>query len=168
MPLSEQEERCIAFACHYLKEHYGGNWSIQENLDDLKLQEPAPEVIVGNDAKTAAVEVKRLIDFASRDLFKYLHSNNDYLVPDCGGSYYLCPALGFSLPMHDGLRRLVKREIGHVAPTLCPGEKGAIRIPQKGHVSLIASSGPSFISCLHDGPYSDLMSRIKEPLTGGM
>ena len=67
MPLTEQEERCVNLACHYLSKHYGGNWSVQKNLDDLKFQEPTPEVIVGNGTKTAAVEVKRLIDFPYRD-----------------------------------------------------------------------------------------------------
>ena len=58
MPLSEQERRCIDFACRYLEEHYGGSWFIQQHVDDLNLSEPTPEVIVGNSERTAAVEVK--------------------------------------------------------------------------------------------------------------
>ena len=72
MPLSEQEQRCVTLARRYLGKHYGGNWSVRENLDDRKLQEPTPEVVVGNCKNTAAVEVKRLIDFASRDNIAYL------------------------------------------------------------------------------------------------
>lgn len=166
MPLTEQEQRCVTLACRYLGEHYGGNWSIQENLDDRNLQEPTPEVIVGNGSQTAAVEVKRLIDFPYRDYIKYLRSNNDYLVPACGGSFLLCPALGFSLPMSDKLRRLVKREIGRVAPTLSSGQKGVIRIPRQGRISLIAKSAPPLIICLHQGPHSELMNRIGEKVTG--
>lgn len=167
MPLSEQEQRCVAFACHYLQEHYGGSWSIKENLDDLKLSEPTPEVIVSNGEKTAAVEVKRLTgDSTYQDYIAYLRNNERFLVPSCGGSYYLCPAVDFRLPMAADLRRLVKREIERVAPNLSPGQKGAIRIPRQGHVSLIAKSGPPFISCLHGGPYSELMSRLREKVTG--
>lgn len=167
MPLSEQEQRCVAFACHYLEEHYGGSWSIKENLDDLKLSEPTPEVIVSNGEKTAAVEVKRLTgDSTYQDYIAYLRNNERFLVPSCGGSYYLCPAVDFRLPMPTDLRRLVKREIERVAPTLSPGQKGAIRIPRQGHLSLIAESGPPFISCLHGGPYSKLMSRLREKVTG--
>lgn len=81
MPLTEQEERGVNLACYYLSEYDGGNWSIQENLDDLKLQEPTPEVIVGNGTKTAAVEVKLLIDFPYRDYIAYLRSNENHLKP---------------------------------------------------------------------------------------
>ncbi|RAL70560.1 hypothetical protein C1G86_0936 [Dehalococcoides mccartyi] len=166
MPLSEQEQRCVAFACRYLNEHYGGHWSIQKNLDDLKLSEPTPEVIVGNGIMTAAVEVKRVVDFASRDYIAFLRNNERVLTPSCGGSYYLCPALGFSLPMSSSLQRLVKKEIERVAPTLSPGQKGAVRIPRQGHISLISSSVPPFITCLHGGPYSELMSSISERISG--
>ncbi len=166
MPLTEQEQRCVTLTCHYLGEHYGGNWSVQENLHDLKLQEPAPEAIVGNGNKTAAVEVKRLIDFNYRDYITYIRNNEKRLKPPCGGSYYLCPAVDFRLPMSTNLRRLVKREIERVAPTLSPGQKGAIRIPRQGHISLIADSDPPVIFCLHGGPYPDIMSRIRDKISG--
>ena len=166
MPLTEQEERCVNLACYYLSEHYSGNWTIQENLDDLKLQEPTPEVIVGNGTKTAAVEVKRLIDFPYRDYIAYLRSNEKHLKPSCGGSYYLCPALGFQLPMTADLQRLVKREIERVAPNLSPGERGAIRIPRQGHISLIAESDPPVIFCLHGGLLSEIMNRIRDKISG--
>lgn len=167
MPLSEQERRCVASACHYLEEHYGGHWSIQKNLDDLNLPEPTPEVLASNGEKTAAVEVKRLIgDSAYQDYIAYLRNNERFLAPSCGGSYYLCPAVDFRLPMPTTLRQLVKREIERVAPTLSPGQKGAIRIPRQGHISLIAESGPTFISCLHSGPYSEFMNRLVEKIAG--
>lgn len=167
MPLSEQEQRCVAFACRYLEEHYGGSWSIQQYLDDLNPSEPTPEVIVSNGAKTAAVEVKRLTgDAMHQEYVASLRSNEKFLVPSCGGSYYLNPAVDFRLPMPPGLRRLVKREIERVTPTLQPDQKGAIRIPRQGHVSLISESVPSFIYCLHGGPFSDLMSRLREKVVG--
>ena len=74
MPLTEQEERCVTLVCRYLSEHYGGDWSVKENLDDQDLPEPTPEVIVSNGVKDAAVEVKRLIDFPFRDYIKYSQS----------------------------------------------------------------------------------------------
>jgi len=167
MPLSEQEQRCVAFACHYLEEHYGGSWSIKENLDDLNLSEPTPEVTVSNGKKTAAVEVKRLIgDSIYQSYIASLRHNERRLAPSCGGSYYLCPAVDFRLPMPSNLQRLVKREIGRVAPTLSPGEKGAIRIQRQGHIVLIDKSAPPFISCLHNGPYSEIMNRLSKKVMG--
>ena len=167
MPLSEQERCCIEFACRDLGERYGGSWSIQQYLDDLNLPEPTPEVIVSNGERTAAVEVKRLIgDSTYQEYVASLLSNQKFLVPSCGGSYYVNPAVDFRLPMPADLRRIVKREIERVAPTLDPGQKGAIRILRQGHVSLISESGPSFISCLHGEPYSGLMDQLKGKIAG--
>jgi hypothetical protein len=167
MSLSAQEQRCVTFACRYLEEHYGGSWSIQQCLDDLNLSEPTPEVIVSNGQKTAAIEVKRLTgDLTYQEYIASLLSNEKVLVPSCGGSYYLCPPVDFRLPMPANLRKLVKREIERVAPSLSPGEKGAIRIPRQGHISLISKSGPPFISCVHGSPYSEIMNRIREKVTG--
>ena len=68
-------------------------------MDDLKLSEPTPEVIVSNGEKTAAVEVKRLTgDSTYQDYIAYLRNNERFLVPSCGGSYYLCPAVDFAFP----------------------------------------------------------------------
>lgn len=167
MPLSEQERRCIEFACRDLEKRYGGIWSIQQYLDDLNLPEPTPEVIVGNSERTAAVEVKRLTgDSTYQEYVASLLSNQRSLVPSCGGSYYINPAVDFRLPMPADLRRAVKREIERVAPTLDPSQKGAIRIPRQGHISLISESGPSFLSCLHGEPYSGLTDRLKAKIAG--
>jgi hypothetical protein len=68
--------------------------------------------------------------------------------------------------MSKTLQRLVKKEIARVAPTLSPGEEGVIRIPRQGRISLIDKSSPSFIICLHEGPYSELMSHIGQKVTG--
>ena len=167
MPLSGQEQRCIAFACRFLEEHYGDSWSIQQYLDDLNPNEPTPEVIVSTGEQSAAVEVKRLIgDSTHQQYVASLMSNEKFLVPSCGGSYYVNPAVNFRLPMPNDLRQLVKREIERVAPNLQPDQKGAIRIPRQRYVSLISESEPSFVSCLHGGPYSDLMSRLMERVMG--
>ena len=167
MPLSEQERRCIEFACHDLEKRYGGRWSIQQYLDDLNLPEPTPEAIVSNGERTAAVEVKRLTgDSTYQEYVASLLSNQKFLVPSCGGSYYINPAVDCRLPMPADLRRVVKREIERVAPTLDPGQKGAIQIPRQGLVSLISESGPSFISCLHGEPYAGFMDRLKGKITG--
>jgi hypothetical protein len=120
---------------------------------------------VSNGAKSAAIEVKRLTgDAVQQEYVASLLSNEKFLVPSCGGSYYLNPAVDFRLPMPTYLRRLVKREIEHVAPTLKPGSKGAIRIPRQGHVSLISESRPSLVFCNHGN--SDLMRRISQNVTG--
>lgn len=167
MALSEQEARCVNFALNYLSEHYGGSWSIEQYLDDLYPSEPTPEVIVSNGEKTAAVEVKRLTgDSTHQEYVASLLSNEKFLVPSCGGTYYLKPAVGLDPTMPIDLRRLVRGEIERVAPTLGPGENGAIRIPRQGQVSLISKFGPSLISCTHWGPYSDVMGRLTEKITG--
>jgi hypothetical protein len=167
MPLSEQERHCVELACRYLAEHYGGSWSVEKYLDDLNPSEPTPEVVAGNGQKRAAIEVKRLTGDASlQEYAASLRSNEKYLTPSCGGSYYLNPPVDFRLPMDTALRRLVKREIERVAPTLSPGQKGAIRIPRRGHISLISESGPAFIYCLHQGSGADLMSGLKDKITG--
>jgi hypothetical protein len=167
MPPSEQERRCIDLACRYLGGRYGGSWSIEEFLDDFNPSEPSPEVIVGNSQKRAAIEVKRLTgDAMQQEYVASLLSNDKFLTPSCGGSYYLNPPVDFRLPMDTALRRLVKREIERLASTLSPGEKGAIRIPRQGHISLISESGPSLIYCLHQGPGADLVSGLKDKITG--
>ena len=167
MPLSEHEQRCVAFACRFLEEHYGGSWSIQQILDDLNPNEPTPEVIVSTGERLAAVEVKRLTgDSTHQQYVASLMSNQRFLLPSCGGSYYVNPAVDFRLPMPTDLRQLVKSEIERVAPKLQPDQKGAIRIPRQGYVSLISETLPSFVSCLHGGPYSDLMRRFIERVTG--
>jgi len=167
MPLSEQERRCIEFACRDLEKRYGGSWSIQQYLDDLNLHEPTPEVIVDNGEKTAAVEVKQLTgDSTYQEYLASLLSNQKSLVPSCGGSYYINPAVDFRLPMPANLRRVVKREIERMAPSLDPGQKDAIRIPRQGYVSLVSEYGPSFINCLHGEPYSGFMDQLKGKITG--
>jgi hypothetical protein len=166
MPLSKQEQRCITLVCRYLGKHYGGSWTIRENLDDRKLQEPTPEVIVSNGNNIAAIEVKRLIDSVTQNYIANLLSNERFFAPSCGGSYYFCPPLGFEFPMAHGVRRIVKREIERVAPTLSSGQKGTINIPRQGRVSLIAESGPPAIYCCHGNRYSELMSHIMEKITG--
>lgn len=167
MPLTDQEQQCIDFARDYLEKHYGGTWAITEFLDDQNHSEPTPEVILSNGDKTAAIEVKRLTgDSTWQEYLAALLSNDDYFVPSCGGHYYLSPPVDFRLPMQRPLRRLVQEEIERVAPTLGPGQNGAIRIPRDGRVSLISKSGPPFIYCLHLGPYSGLLAPLKEKITG--
>ena len=167
MPLTDQEQQCIDFACRYLEEHYGGIWSIRELLDDQNQSEPTPEVILSNGEKTAAIEVKRLIgDSTWQEYVAALLSNADYLVPSCGGYYYLSPPIDFRRPMERRLRQLVKKEIERVAPTLGSGQIDAIRIPREGRISLISKSGPPFINCHHSGPFSGLLAQMKEKITG--
>jgi hypothetical protein len=129
MPLSEQEQRSIELTCRDLEKRYGGSWSVQQCLDDLNLAEPTPEVIVGNGERTAAIEVKRLTGGTIyQEYISSLFSNQNYLVPSCGGSYYIHPAVNLRLPFPAELRRTVKREIERVAQSLNPGQKNVIRI----------------------------------------
>lgn len=167
MPLSNQETHCIELTCEYLSSIIGGSWDVQSYPDELYPAEPTPEVIVTNGSVTAAIEVKRLTgDSISNAYTESLLSNQKFLVPSCGGYYYLIPPNGFRLPMDINLRRHVKREIERLAPTLRVGETGAVRVPRKGHISLISESGPPYIYCNHGGPYSEVMQPLLERING--
>jgi hypothetical protein len=133
------------------------------SLDDLYPSEPTPEVIVGNDDMTAAIEVKRLTGDSVFQAYKEsIFSLQRSLVPSCGGYYYLNPPVDFRLPIDLALRRQIKKEIERVAPTLGEGESGPVRIRREGHISLISESGPPHIHCLHHSgdPLRPLLDRI--------
>ena len=168
MPLSDQENICVQFTCGFLSSSIGGNWVIESYPDDLHLSEPTPEVIVSNSSVSAAIEVKRLTgDSMSQVYRESLLNNQKYLVPSCGGYYTLNPPVDFRFPMAIALRKLIKKEIERVAPSLSYGESGAIRIPRYGHIALHSESGPSFVHCVHGlGPFSELLSPIVERVNG--
>jgi hypothetical protein len=168
MPLSDQENLCVQFTCDYLSSSIGGYWVIESYPDDLHPSEPTPEVIVSNGSVSAAIEVKRLTgDSMSQVYIESLLANQKYLVPSCGGYYTLNPPVDFRLPMAIPLRKLVKKEIERVAPSLNYGESGVIRVPRYGYIALISESGPSFIHCVHGGgPFSELLSPIAERVNG--
>lgn len=166
MPPSEQESRCIEHACDFLTSAIGGHWIVEHYLDDLNGVEPTPEVVVTNGTITAAIEVKRMVgDWEQQAYRQSLFSNERYLVPSCGGYYQLDPPIDLRLPMDDTLRKQVKREIERVAPTLQPNEKGVLRIPRSGHISLISERKPPIIFCSHSG-YNDLFRPLIERLEG--
>lgn len=168
MPLSEQENRCVEHACEFLSSTLGGHWSIESYLDELNPAEPTPEVVVTNDNTTAAIEVKQLLgDTIDREYHESLLSNQNYLMPSCGGYYMLGPPIDLRLPMDRNLRRQVKKEIERVAPSLNPGTSGALRLPREGHISLISESGPPHISCLHTyGSLHELFQPVEERING--
>jgi len=166
MPLSEQESRCIEYALQFLSTVIGGHWNIASHLDELNPLEPTPEVTVTNGETTAAIEVKRMAgDSAQQTYWQSLLSNEKYLVPSCGGYYWLAPPIDLRLPIDISLRRQVKREIERVAPTLKPEEEGVLRIPRNGHISLISEHNPPAIFCLHAGGF-DLLQPLLERLEG--
>lgn len=167
MPLSDQETRCIELTCEYLSSAVGGSWTPQSYPDELYPAEPTPEVIVTNGRVTAAIEVKRLTgDSIDQAYLESLLSNQKFLVPSYGGYYTLEPPVDFRLLMDINLRRHVKREIERLAPTLRLGEAGAVRVPRKGHISLISEFGPPYIYCNHGGPYSKVMQPLLERIDG--
>jgi len=154
MPLTPQEQRCSDLTLGTLGGLYGGSWWIPDGptLDELHESQASPECLVTNGSTSAAIEVKRLtgdsVLQAYREALISLHRS---LIPSCGGYYTLYPALGFRLPMDGSLRRLLKREIERVAPTLAPGgPTGALLIPRKAHVSMARQDGPGHLSCCHN------------------
>ena len=169
MPLSEQERRCIDLASGFLSGNLGGTWTVQDYLDEMYVSEPSPEVVITNGQITAAIEVKRLPgDSIYQAYLESLISNQRFLTPSCGGYYVLEPPIDFRIPLPPDIRRLVKREIGLVAPTLRPGDKGAIRLPRSGHISLISESGPPYVTCCHGGPLSSFPGPIADSIPGKM
>jgi len=102
MPPSEQESRCIEHACEFLSLAIGGNWEVEGYLDDLNGSEPTPEVVVTNGTTTAAIEVKRMAGDSAQQAYRQsLFSNQRYLIPSCGGYYWLEPPVDLRLPMND-------------------------------------------------------------------
>ena len=168
MPLSEQENHCVECACEFLSSAIGGRWNVASYLDELNPTEPTPEVVVTNGKITAAIEVKRMAgDSAQQEYTQSLLSNEKYLVPSCGGYYLLEPPIDLHPPIDIALRRQVKKEIEHVAPTLKPEGKGVLSIPRSGHISLISERNPPWIHCSHGlGGYSDLFRPLLERLEG--
>ena len=166
MPPSEQERRCIEYACDFLSSAIGGHWKVECYLDDVNGVEPTPEVVVTNGTITAAIEVKRMTgDSVQQAYRRSLFSNERYLAPSCGGYYRLDPPIDLRLPMDNTLRKQVKREIDRVASTLQPGEKGGLRIPRSGHISLISERKPPVIFCSHGGN-NDLFRPLLDRLEG--
>lgn len=154
MPLTPQEQHCIDLALGPLGDLYGGTWRVTDGptLDDLHESQASPECLVTNGPISAAVEVKRLTgDSVMQAYTEALMSLKRSLIPSCGGYYTLSPAIDFRLPIDGSLRRLLRREIERVAPTLVPGgPTGAVLIPRKAHVAMSREDGPGYVSCCHN------------------
>jgi hypothetical protein len=167
VPPTPQEARCIDLARDHLTTLYGGVWRPVDgpSLDDLYPSEPTPEVIVGNEHMTAAIEVKRLTGDSVYQAYKEsIFSLQRSLAPSCGGYYHLNPPVDFRLPMDLTLRREVKKEIERLAPMLTQAQSGPVRIRRDGHIALISPSGPAHIHCLHH--YGDLLRPLLDRITG--
>jgi hypothetical protein len=111
---------------------------------------PSPEVEVSNGRVRAAIEVKRLtVDEVAR-YSSWKPSLERRLAPDCDGQFLFVPCLGFKLPVKSPLMQQLKREIARVAPTVLPGEIGAVRVQRDGYVVLSRDDVPGQIFCQHD------------------
>ena len=169
MPLRSQEQHCVDLALGPLGDLYGGTWHVTQGptLDDLHRSQASPECLVTNGLISAAVEVKRLTgDSVMQAYTEALMCLSRSLVPTCGGYYALGPAVDFRLPIDGSLRRLLKKEIERVAPTLVPGgAAGAVRIPRTAHVSMLREDGPGRLSCCHNSTRS--LVALASPLVTG-
>lgn len=170
MPLSTQEQGCVDLVLPALGELYGGAWRIPDGptLDDLHASEASPECLVTDGSISAAIEVKRLTgDTILQGYSEALRSLKRSLVPSRGGRYTLSPAVDFRLPIDGSLRRLLKKEIERVAPTLIPGgPPGAVRVPRTAYVSMLREAGPGCIRCYHDSTGKFVTSA--SPLVSGV
>ena len=169
MPLTPQEQHCIDLALGPLGDLYGGTWRVSDGptLDDLHESQSSPECLVTNGSISAAVEVKRLTgDSVMQAYTEALMSLTRSLVPSCGGYYTLSPSVDFRLPIDGSLRRLLKREIDRVAPTLVPGgPTGAVLIPRKALVSMSREDGPGYLWCCHNST-GNLVAAASPLVTG--
>lgn len=167
MALSDQESRCVELTCGHLCSKVGGSWTVESYPDEIYPAEPTPEVIITNGTMTAAIEVKRLTgDAIAQAYAESLLSNERHLVPSCGGYYVLHPPIDFRLPMDTKIRKQIKREIEHLAPTLQPGTAGAIRVRRQGHVVLISESGPPYICCSHNMGFGEVTKSLLHRIVG--
>jgi len=119
--LSAQEFRCLEAVALHLGERLGGVWIVEsENtLDQQNQNRRSPETILRSDKRTAAVEVKRLP--GSPHLLRYseaMQSLRRHLAPPCGGTYYLRTPHRAHVPFDKRLRRMARREVARVAPTM--------------------------------------------------
>ena len=151
----------------HLSSKYGGDWQIESLPDELYPNEPSPEVVATNGEISAGIEVKRLTGDAIHQAYEEsLWSNQKFLTPSCGGYYSLNPPVDLRLPMELDLRRLIKREIERVAPTLEEGQSGVLRVPRHGLISVISKDGPPYVMCHHGGPHYDLLVPLGERIDG--
>ena len=161
MPLSEQESRCVQIACDALSIRLGGSWVIQRELDEEISDRPTPEVIVTNEDMTAAIEVKQLQgDETFQRYGEYQRSNERGLAGSVTGYYSLRPPSGTDFDLKPEVRRLIRREIERVGPTLREGDSGVINVPREGRISLEPRDSP-FIHCCHHGPFSPFWDPVR-------
>lgn len=169
MPLTAQEQHSIGLILPFLGELYGGEWHMPDGptLDDLHASRASPECLLENGSITAAVEVKRLTgDSVFQAYHEALTSLARSLTPSCGGYYTLSPAVDFRLPIDGALRRLLKKEIERVAPSLVPeGPPGPVRIPRRAHVAMSWENGPGNIWCCHNST-GNLVAAASPRITG--
>jgi hypothetical protein len=169
VPLTSQEQHCVDLALGPLGDLYGGTWRVTDGptLDDLHESQASPECLLTNGLISAAVEVKRLTgDSVMQAYTEALLSLNRSLIPSCGGYYTLSPAIDFRLPIDGSLRRLLKKEIKRVAPTLVPGgAPGVVHIPRKAHVSMSREDGPGNLWCCHNST-GNLVAEASPLVTG--
>ncbi len=155
MPLSQQEAHCIELACKHLSLMFGSTFTIESYPDETYRNEPAPEVIVTDGYNKAAIEVKRLEkDELHEKYLPSLLSNRRFLAPSYGGHYTLIPPVDLRMPLDQALRRLLRKEINRLAPTLAPGVPGALRVPRQGHIEVVKYRGEGDLWCEHAGDRS--------------
>ena len=166
MPLTEQEARCVELVCEHLGSIHGGAWRITEYLNQLHLSTPTPptpEVLVGNGAMTAAIEVKRLFgdSMYQVDLESYLSLKRS-LVPSCGGYYFVISPVDLRRPLEKALHQRLKAEIERVAPSLSPGQHGPLLFLRKGYIEFTPSERSRSANCQHNCPAPKLDEIVRQ------
>lgn len=163
MPLDPYEQQMVSFALDHFSTQFGGDWQVLRNLEDEYRSQPVPEVLAGNGAMTAAIEVKQLAETKGRQL-GVAESLSRRLTPPCGGGYSLYLGPWNTESIDETFVRHLKREIARVAPTLIDGQSAPIPILRHAIV-IYRDYEWKRATCMHDGPFG-LLEPLNESIAG--
>ena len=149
---SEQERRCAAAICEYLRRTTYGDWQVMAWLDAQHDNEPNPDVLVSDGRECVAIEIKQLTDGDNFQTHgEVLLSLSRKLAPDSTRSYALVPPPLTRLPLKRGWVKRIKSAIATGARELQVGEAVDIPILRRATVKFFPRSDVGAVLCQHTG-----------------
>ena len=150
MPPTEQEQRCVAAICRYLKQTSSSAWWVKDWLDDQHQNERSPDALLTDGADVIAIEIKQLTDgdtfhtydSAQQSLFRRLG-------PDTIRSYVLLPPQSIRLPLKSKWVKMIEYQIAKAAQELGVGETVELLIPRRATLRFLRQSDAGLIFCHH-------------------
>ena len=127
MAPTEQEERCVVLLCKHLSGNPGGEWRVDEWLDDTDNSEPTPDAVLTNGLEYLAVEIKQLTDGETfhTNNWKYI-SLRQQLAPESGGEFALFTPTVIGWSFDKKLISQLKRKLAKAAVHLSVGQSTEI------------------------------------------